>query len=60
MATPSPSQHPDLYSPGRPFTWAELQTLAADGVLSQFHQHGYTLPDVQVTAQPRARAAAKA
>ncbi|MGO4186663.1 hypothetical protein [Pseudarthrobacter sp. TAF60_1] len=60
MATPSPSQHPDLYSPGRPFTWPELQTLAADGVLSQFHQHGYTLPDVQVSAQLRARAAANA
>ncbi|MEO8284344.1 MAG: type IV toxin-antitoxin system AbiEi family antitoxin [Pseudarthrobacter sp.] len=60
MATPSLPQHPDLYSPGQPFTWPELQTLAADGVLSQFHQHGYTLPDVPVSAQLRARAAANA
>jgi hypothetical protein len=60
MATPSPPQHHDLYSPGRPFTWPELQTLAADGILSRFQQHGYTLPDVQVSAQLRARAAANA
>ncbi|WP_255768891.1 type IV toxin-antitoxin system AbiEi family antitoxin [Pseudarthrobacter sulfonivorans] len=60
MATPSPPPHPDLYSPGCPFTWPELQTLAADGVLAQFHQHGYTLPDVRVSAQLRARAAANA
>jgi hypothetical protein len=60
MATPSPPQLPDIYSPGRPFTWPELQALAADGVLSRFQQHGYTLPDVQVSAQLRARAAAHA
>ena len=60
MATSSPPQHPDLYSPGQPFTWPELQTLAADGVLSRFHHYGYTLPDVRVSAQLRARAAANA
>jgi hypothetical protein len=60
MATPSPPPHPDLYSPGRPFSWAELQSLAADGILTRFHQHGYALPDVQVSAQLRARAAANA
>jgi hypothetical protein len=58
MATSSPPQHPELYSPGQTFTWPELQTLAADGVLSRFHQHGFALPDVQVSAQLRARAAA--
>jgi hypothetical protein len=58
MATPSPPQHPDLYSPGQPFTWQELQALAADGVLSRFHQYGYTLPGAHVSAQLRARAAA--
>ncbi|MET3718718.1 type IV toxin-antitoxin system AbiEi family antitoxin [Arthrobacter sp. UYEF21] len=60
MATPSPPQHADLYSPGQPFTWPELQTLAADGVLTRFHQHGFTLPDLHVTSQLRARAAANA
>ncbi|MDR6415852.1 type IV toxin-antitoxin system AbiEi family antitoxin [Pseudarthrobacter sulfonivorans] len=60
MATPSPPHHPELYSPGQMFTWPELQTLAADGVLSRFHQHGFTLPDVRVSAQLRARAAANA
>ena len=60
MATSSPPQHPDLYSPGQLFTWPELQTLAADGVLSRFHHYGYTLPDVRVSAQLRARAAANA
>lgn len=60
MATTSLPQHPDMYSPGQPFTWTELQTLATDGVLSKFHHQGYTLPDVQVSAQLRARAAAAA
>ena len=74
MATPSPAsavaaaaaaaaalpRFPELYSPGKPFTWPELQSMAGDGVLSQFHQHGYTLPDVAASPQMRARAAANA
>lgn len=60
MATPFPLQHPDMYSPGQPFTWTELQALASDGVLSRFHQHGFTLPDAPVSPQLRARAAANA
>lgn len=51
-------QYPELYSPGRPFSWPELQSLAADGLLAQFHQHGYTLPDMSASPQLRARAAA--
>ncbi|MCU1518790.1 MAG: hypothetical protein JWQ75_3511 [Pseudarthrobacter sp.] len=73
MATPSPQppatpatqappsaalpRFPEVYSPGKPFTWPELQSLAADGVLSQFHQRGYTLPEVSPSPQMRARAA---
>ena len=53
-------RYPELYSPGKPFTWPELQSMAGDGVLSQFHQHGYTLPDVAASPQMRARAAANA
>lgn len=49
---------PELYAPDRPFTGPELQALAADGLLSRFHQHGYTLPDVAASPQLRARAAA--
>ena len=74
MATPSPStavaaaapapaalpRFPELYSPGKPFTWPELQSMAGDGVLSRFHQHGYALPDVAASPQMRARAAATA
>jgi hypothetical protein len=76
MATPSPHplaelsgtlpasaglpRYPELYSPGLPFAWPELQSLAADGVLSQFHQHGYTLPEIPASPQLRARAAANA
>lgn len=71
MATPSPSpavaatapapalpRFPELYSPGIPFTWPELQAMAGDGVLSQFHQYGYALPGVAPSPQMRARAAA--
>lgn len=53
-------QFPDLYVPGLPFAWPELQTLAADGLLARIHQHGYVLPGVRVSAQLRARAAAGA
>ncbi len=60
MATSSPPQYPDLYSPGKPFAWPELQSLAADGVLAQFHQHGFTLPDAPASPQVRARTVANA
>jgi hypothetical protein len=49
---------PELYAPGRPFAWPELQSLASDGLLARFHQHGYTLPEVLASPQLRARAAA--
>jgi hypothetical protein len=58
MAAASPPEYPDLYSPGRPFSGPELQSLAADGVLARFHQQGYSLPDVHASPQMRARAAA--
>lgn len=51
---------PELYAPGMPFASAELQSLAADGLLTRFHQNGYVLPGVQVSPQLRARAAAGA
>ncbi len=54
----APSRFPELYAPGRPFAWPELQSLAADGILARFHQHGYTLPGSAASAQLRARAAA--
>ncbi|ACL40000.1 hypothetical protein Achl_2026 [Pseudarthrobacter chlorophenolicus A6] len=53
-----PARFPELYAPGRPFDSPELQSLAADGILARFHQHGYTLPGVAASAQLRARAAA--
>ena len=34
--------------------------MAADGVLTQLHQHGYTVPGVEASPQLRARAAAYA
>ena len=54
------SRFPELYAPGRPFAWQELQALAADGVLARFHHHGYALPGAQVSPQLRARAVAAA
>jgi hypothetical protein len=60
MATTSPPPFPELYSPGRPFAWPELQSLAADGLLTRLHQRGYTLPEVRPSPQLRARAAANA
>ncbi|MDT0168793.1 type IV toxin-antitoxin system AbiEi family antitoxin [Pseudarthrobacter sp. BRE9] len=54
----SPPRFPDLYAPGVPFAGPELQSLAADGLLARFHQHGYTLPGVPASPQLRARAAA--
>lgn len=59
-ATGALPRYPEFYSPGKPFTWPELQSMAGDGVLSQFHQHGYSLPDVAASPQMRARAAAGA
>ena len=49
---------PELYAPGAPFAGPELQSLAADGLLARFHQHGYTLPGVPASPKLRARAAA--
>lgn len=60
MATSSPPRYPDMYAPGQPFAWPELQSLATDGVLARFHQHGFTLPGVPASPQVRARAAANA
>ncbi|MCX6500453.1 MAG: hypothetical protein NTU93_16915 [Arthrobacter sp.] len=49
---------PVLYFPGTPFSWAELQAMAADGVLTQLSQRGYLPPGAAATPQLRARAAA--
>lgn len=54
----TPPRFPELYSPGKPFAGPELQSLAADGLLARFHQHGYTLPGTPASPQLRARAAA--
>lgn len=54
----TPPRFPDLYAPGVPFAGPELQSLAADGLLARFHQHGYTLPGIPASPQLRARAAA--
>lgn len=54
---PAP-RFPELYAPGSPFAGPELQSLAADGLLARFHQHGYILPGVGASPQLRARAAA--
>jgi len=54
----APGQLLELYSPGTPFTWPELQSMAADGVLTQLYQHGYTVPGTAPSPQLRARAAA--
>ncbi|MFJ5860165.1 type IV toxin-antitoxin system AbiEi family antitoxin [Pseudarthrobacter sp. NPDC092439] len=57
-AEPPALRFPEMYAPGMPFTPPELQSLAADGVLTRLHQNGFTLPDVRHSAQLRARAAA--
>ena len=41
-----------------PFASAELQSMAADGLLVRLNQHGYTLPGVLASPHLRARAAA--
>ncbi|MBX7443557.1 MULTISPECIES: type IV toxin-antitoxin system AbiEi family antitoxin [unclassified Arthrobacter] len=56
-AAPAP-RFPELYAPGSPFAGPELQSLAADGLLARFHQHGYILPGLGASPQLRARAAA--
>ena len=60
-SSPEPlPRFPELYAPGMPFAFPELQALAADGLLTRFHQHGYSLPGSTATPQLRARAAAGA
>ncbi|SEQ61919.1 type IV toxin-antitoxin system AbiEi family antitoxin [Arthrobacter sp. OV608] len=60
-SSPEPlPRFPELYAPGMPFAFPELQALAADGLLTRFHQHGYALPGSTATPQLRARAAAGA
>ena len=49
---------PVLYFPGAPFSWAELQAMAADGVLARLSQRAYLPPGAASTPQLRARAAA--
>jgi hypothetical protein len=48
----------ELYTPGLPFSWPELQAMASDGVLAQLYQRGYVPPGARSTPQLRARAAA--
>jgi hypothetical protein len=54
----SAAQLLDLYAPGQLFSWPELQSMAADGVLTQLYQYGYTVPGAPASPQLRARAAA--
>src|SRR6478735_71738 len=54
----SAPRFPELYAPGAPFAAPELQSLAADGLLARFHQHGYILPGMPASPKLRARAAA--
>lgn len=55
---PSGLDPPVLYSPGPLFSWAELQAMAADGVLARISQRGFLQPGAPATPQLRARAAA--
>lgn len=48
---------PEMYCPGAPFSWPELQAMASDGVLTQLYQRGYLPPGTRATPQLRARAA---
>ncbi|MFE4195163.1 hypothetical protein ACFRJ9_04790 [Paenarthrobacter sp. NPDC056912] len=48
----------ELYSPGRIFTWPELQSMAYDGILLPLYGKSYAAPGIAVTARLRARAAA--
>ena len=56
----SAPRFPELYAPGAPFAAPELQSLAADGLLARFHQHGYTLPGVPASPKLRAPTASPA
>ncbi|MDF9750627.1 type IV toxin-antitoxin system AbiEi family antitoxin [Arthrobacter sp. ES3-54] len=53
-------EHCELYSPGTLFSWPELQSMAADGVLTQLYQRGYLPPGAHASPQLRARAASLA
>ncbi len=48
----------ELYEPSRLFTWAELQSMAGDGVLTPLYEKSFTPPGLAVTPRLRARAAA--
>ncbi|WP_423184748.1 hypothetical protein [Arthrobacter sp. NyZ413] len=48
----------ELYAPGALFTWAELQSMAADGVLQPLHGKSYVPSWPAITPRLRARAAA--
>ena len=49
---------PELYAPGRIFTWNELQGMAFDGILMPLYGKNYSSPGVAITHRLRARAAA--
>lgn len=49
----------ELYAPSPLFSWAELQSMAADGVLQPLYGRSFTAPGVSVTPRLRARAAAQ-
>lgn len=48
----------EVYAPSPLFTWAELQSMAADGVLTPLYEKSFTPPGLAVTPRLRARAAA--
>ncbi|MEZ2389584.1 type IV toxin-antitoxin system AbiEi family antitoxin [bacterium RCC_150] len=48
----------DLYGPSPLFSWAELQSMAADGVLDPLFGKTFAAPGTEVTPRLRARAAA--
>lgn len=48
----------ELYEPSPLFTWAELQSMAGDGVLTPLYEKSFTPPGLAVTPRLRARAAA--
>jgi hypothetical protein len=49
---------PELYAPGRIFTWNELQVMAFVGILMPLYGKNYSSPGVAITHRLRARAAA--
>ncbi|MDQ0240705.1 type IV toxin-antitoxin system AbiEi family antitoxin [Arthrobacter bambusae] len=48
----------ELYAPSPQFTWAELQSMATDGVLTPLYEKSFTPSGLDVTPRLRARAAA--